>query len=346
MKGISRRTRTCAALAATGVVALAGASMAQAQTRPASVGDGVPTGQGSVQLFNYGGWINNAGGAGRCSADRGHRRSPASCLADTDPTGRRHAHDRGLPHGASRRAVRVPEAQGRQQRRAVRSRGLPVQRGHRGPDGLPRAARQARSARRRLARRHERGQLGRAPAPRRRSSALDYIGSGGFPNPGIQPSAGQNNGYDNTLRTIEALNRLGKRSVEAGVGPVYFHNHQQEFRNRYVDNGVLKTAWQIVMERMDTRYVTAEIDVGWSSDAFDDVTGTQSRGADQPVPEQRQAAPHQGRDPGRPGHHAAAVEPARVRPVPGANCVNGQPVAFGTGQIDFRADLHGRDATA
>ena len=84
MKGISRRTRTCAALAATGVVALAGASMAQAQTRPASVGDGVPTGQGGVQLFNYGGWINNAGGQGAAPPVEATAVS-ASCLADTDP---------------------------------------------------------------------------------------------------------------------------------------------------------------------------------------------------------------------------------------------------------------------
>ena len=40
----------------------------------------------------------------------------------------------------------------------------------------------------------------------------DYIGSGGFPSPGI-------GSYANTLATAEALNRLGKRSVEAGRRP-------------------------------------------------------------------------------------------------------------------------------
>ena len=99
----------------------------------------------------------------------------------------------------------------------------------------------------------------------------DSIGSGGFPSPGIGT-------YDNTLRTIEALNRLGKAAIEGGVGPVYFHNHQGEFRSRYVDNGVRKTAWQIVMERMDTRYAFAEIDAGWASDAYDDATGTKVAG--------------------------------------------------------------------
>ena len=52
MKGISRHARACAVVAATGVAVLAGASAAHAQ-RPALVGDGVPTGQGSVQMFNY-----------------------------------------------------------------------------------------------------------------------------------------------------------------------------------------------------------------------------------------------------------------------------------------------------
>ena len=96
----------------------------------------------------------------------------------------------------------------------------------------------------------------------------DTTGNGGFPNPGVT------SGLDNLYRTVETLNRLGKRSVEAGVGQVYFHNHQQEFRNRYVENGVRKTAWQIVMERIDPRYVYAEIDAGWASDAYDDATGT------------------------------------------------------------------------
>ena len=165
---------------------------------------------------------------------------------------------------------------------------------------------------------------------------VDYIGSGGFPNPGIQPSAGQNNGYDNTLRTIEALNRLGKRSVEAGVGPVYFHNHQQEFRNRYVDNGVLKTAWQIVMERMDTRYVTAEIDVGWSSDAFDDVTGTQSAALINQFPNSVKLLHIKDETRVAPDTTPLPSSPLACGQFPEPNCVNGQPVAFGTGQIDFR----------
>ena len=99
----------------------------------------------------------------------------------------------------------------------------------------------------------------------------DYLGSGGTPAPGIGSIRQRD-------PTTETANRLGKYSVENGVGRIYIHNHQQEFRTRYVDNGVLKTAWQIYMERIDARYAAAEIDAFWSSDAYDDVTGTVTAG--------------------------------------------------------------------
>ena len=38
-----------------------------------------------------------------------------------------------------------------------------------------------------------------------------------------------------TLATAAQLNKLGKRSVEAGVGPAYFHNHNSEFSTRFTD---------------------------------------------------------------------------------------------------------------
>ena len=77
------------------------------------------------------------------------------------------------------------------------------------------------------------GPAGPRASPPPRSSACDYIGSGGVADPGIGT-------YDDTLRTAETLNRLGKHSVEAGVGPVYIHNHTGEFDAKYVDNGVLQ----------------------------------------------------------------------------------------------------------
>ena len=67
---------------------------------------------------------------------------------------------------------------------------------------------------------------------------------------------------------------MGKIAVDAGVGPTYIHNHTEEFDRKYVDDGILKTTYDILMERTDARYVVGELDVFWSSDAFDDVTGT------------------------------------------------------------------------
>ncbi len=86
-------------------------------------------------------------------------------------------------------------------------------------------------------------------ATRRGSKALgqEYMGSGGVPSPGI-------GSYANTLLTAEALNRLGKRSVEAGAGKVYIHNHEGEFAAKYTDGGTLKSAWEILMDRTDPRY--------------------------------------------------------------------------------------------
>jgi sugar phosphate isomerase/epimerase len=86
-----------------------------------------------------------------------------------------------------------------------------------------------------------------------------WVGSGGFPAPGI-------NTYANVLATAETMNRLGKRSVANGTGKFYGHNHQQEFRTTYVENGVTKSAWQILVERTDPRYVAFQLDVMWATD--------------------------------------------------------------------------------
>jgi hypothetical protein len=62
MKGISRRARTCAVAA--GFAVFATASVAQAQTFPEKTGDGAPTGQIGVQMFNYGTYISSGGNTG------------------------------------------------------------------------------------------------------------------------------------------------------------------------------------------------------------------------------------------------------------------------------------------
>ena len=181
------------------------------------------------------------------------------------------------------------------------------------PRRVPRAAGQVRHPRRRPARLRERERLGghgrRRQDPRRR---LPRLGRHALP--------GHRQLRATCIATAETANRLGKYAVENGVGRVYIHNHQQEFRTRYVDNGVLKTAWQIYMERIDARYAAAEIDAFWASDAYDDVTGTEVAALINQFPTKVQAAAHQGRR----QHRADAerhglehpVEPARLRHSP------------------------------
>lgn len=88
-----------------------------------------------------------------------------------------------------------------------------------------------------------------------------WTGSGGFASPGI-------GSYENTLATAETLNRLGEASVKAGTGKVFGHNHASEFTTTYVDvegDGTEKSAWQILVENTDPRWVTFQLDVGWAA---------------------------------------------------------------------------------
>jgi len=97
-----------------------------------------------------------------------------------------------------------------------------------------------------------------------------YVGSGGFPSPGINPTnpPANTNGYENTLATAIVMNELGRRSVRNGTGKLYGHNHQGEFRTKYADpaTGEMKSAWQILVENTDRRYVTFQLDVLWAAD--------------------------------------------------------------------------------
>lgn len=89
-----------------------------------------------------------------------------------------------------------------------------------------------------------------------------YVGSGGFASPGIRT-------YEDTLATAETMNRLGERSVKNGTGKLFGHNHQSEFTTTYVDpqTGETKSAWQILVENTDPRYVTFQLDILWAEDA-------------------------------------------------------------------------------
>ncbi|MEE6283269.1 DUF1349 domain-containing protein, partial [Georgenia sp. MJ170] len=91
-----------------------------------------------------------------------------------------------------------------------------------------------------------------------------YVGSGGFPSPGI-------NTYENTLATAETMDRLGQRSVEAGVGKLFGHNHDREFTTIYEHEGEELSAWEILVEETDPDYVTFQVDVAWAAHAGVDV---------------------------------------------------------------------------
>jgi len=93
-----------------------------------------------------------------------------------------------------------------------------------------------------------------------------YVGSGGFASPGI-------GSYEDVLATAETLDRLGERAKKQGLHKIFGHNHQQEFTTQYVvpETGELKSAWEIIADNTDPRYVTFEVDVLWAYDAGVDV---------------------------------------------------------------------------
>jgi sugar phosphate isomerase/epimerase len=295
-------------MAATGAAVLAMAGAAGAQDRPASVGEGVPTGQGGVQLFNYGSWFRNGGGTG--DANPVTNVAPAadgsSCMT---------AQSDECRWNRTEALFAFLESKGTTNVELFGHAGFPAS------DDIAGLERyRALLDKYHLHAGGWHGDMSESGWDERVNAArilgADYIGSGGFPSPGI-------NTYDDTLRTVEALNRLGKRAIEGGVGQVYFHNHTGEFDHKYVDNGELKTAWQIVVERMDPRYAVAEIDAFWSSDAFNDVTGEQTAALINQFPNDVKLL-----------HMKDGINVAG-QPSP-TNSRSGSPRAFGTGEVDFR----------
>jgi hypothetical protein len=96
------------------------------------------------------------------------------------------------------------------------------------------------------------------------------------------------------------------------VGKVYIHNHTQEYETKYDVNGTIKSAWEILMDNTDPRYVAAEVDAGWASDAPVDVVDLLNR-------------------------YPTRIEMMHVKDLtntapPGRS---GQPVQLGTGDIDY-----------
>jgi sugar phosphate isomerase/epimerase len=93
----------------------------------------------------------------------------------------------------------------------------------------------------------------------------DYIGTGGM--------GGSYGTYEEALATAEHVNRLGQYAHENGANKIALHNHQGEFTTRYPhpETGEMVSAWQVIEENTDPRYVTFQLDVGWAADAGIDV---------------------------------------------------------------------------
>lgn len=323
MRALRRRATVLAAAAAAGAVLVAtGAAQADVGPNQATfrdrIGDGIKTGQMGVQLFNYGGFISN--GSGQTSNN--NSTTPPTPMPSPVVIGRPECQQGGAQATSSdcrwyrleilfeflrARGVTNVELFGHQNFPAANDiAGLTRYRALLDAYGLHAGG--------------WHGDMSEANWDSRVAAAkilgADYIGSGGFPNPGI-------NSYQDTLATAQALNRLGKRSVEAGLGPVYFHNHQTEFTNQYYDSGVLKPAIDIIMERTDARYVVAELDVKWSSDALNDVTGTATAAyINKPAYQSRVQLMHV-----KDGINIATTIP------PGQSAPH---VATGSGEIDFK----------
>jgi sugar phosphate isomerase/epimerase len=313
MKGISRRTRACAAVA--GLAIFAAAAPAQGQDRPAKLGDGAPTGQMGVQMFNYGSYISNGGNTGNANPITNVKPAAdgSSCATATSSECRMNRLE-ALFAFLQKKGVTNIELFGHAGFPATTDiAGLTAYRALMDKYGLHAGGQHG-----------SMGDVGQGWTDRLNAAkilGMDYIGSGGVPSPGVSS-------YENTLRTAEAWNRLGKQAVEAGVGPAYIHNHTGEFDNRYMDNGVVKTAWQILIERTDPRYAVAEIDAFWSSDAFNDTTGEATAALINQFPSRVKLL-----------HMKDGIN-VEGGAVPGqGNTRSGSPRAWGTGEIDWRPIL-------
>lgn len=98
-----------------------------------------------------------------------------------------------------------------------------------------------------------------------------YVGSGGFPAPSIARDGSST--YADVIATAEAMDALGEQSVKNGTGKLFGHNHQWEFTTMVTnpETGETTTAWEVLVENTDPRWVTFQLDVFWAADAGVDV---------------------------------------------------------------------------
>ncbi|GAA4689028.1 sugar phosphate isomerase/epimerase [Promicromonospora umidemergens] len=92
-----------------------------------------------------------------------------------------------------------------------------------------------------------------------------YVGSGGIP--------GGIDSYEDTVETAAYLDQLGEYAHHNGVNKVLVHNHTSTFDVKFThpETGETVTAWDVLEENTDPRYVTFELDIGWAAEAGVDV---------------------------------------------------------------------------
>jgi len=244
------RTAMAAALMSGALLATAGAAQAQ---RPPTLGEGAPVGQSGVQLYNFRDYLTSGSGEILCPA------SPAPPTPYCTPT---------LP--ANNVTARMERLFAFLQAQGIKNVELYGYPGNPFPSGSsPMGNRQGLLELRALGDKYglrfpaRHGSLAESTWEGEIAAAKilgqEMVGEGGA------GGAGGLGNLQQTLATATQLNKLGKRSVEAGVGPAYFHNHNSEFSTRFADtDGVVKSAWEIVMAHTDARYVAGQIDIGWA----------------------------------------------------------------------------------
>ena len=296
-----------------------------AQNVPEKTGDGVHTGQSEhpdVQLRR-----RTSATAATPAREPDHDRRAAadgtSAHVAAEPA---RAAPTVRPRAAQCRANRLealfalPAAEGRHQHRALRPRRLPGQtptspawtpyRALLDKYGLHAGGRHGTHDRRRR----------QWTAPRRRRQDPRH----GLHRLRRRPVPGRSAATTNTLRTAEASTASASSSVEAGVGPVYIHNHTGEFDAKYVDNGVLKTAWQILIERTDAALRRSPRSTP---------SGPRTRSTTRPAPRSPASSTSSRRASSCCTSRTASTSTTQPSPT---NSRGGSPRAFGTGEVDYR----------
>src|SRR4051794_40364096 len=264
-----RKVRTSAVAALTVGALLAAGSSAHAQRAP-SVGDGTPWGQTGIQLYDFSSYLGSANGqvgAGEITCPAPPAPATANCVGPPAPTTQAARLERVFAWLQSK-DIRNVELYGYP--------GNPFPTATTGSTGNI-AGLQALKAMGdkyglRFPGRH--GNLLPENNWDNQIAASRILGQTHLGESGLPNNTNGYNTWDRLLATAQQLNRLGKRSVEAGLGPAYFHNHNDEFSRRYTDAGAscptsstdpaCKSSWEHIMDRTDPRWVVAQIDIGWA----------------------------------------------------------------------------------